>query len=598
MQHTAIILFLAPTDTLKSLTSRQEAYEPILPQMYFFAGEMRMMNFAKIGTLCIIVMAATSCRNPIQSSRLNTLDNVGSDVMTFEACQGMGQIHPKAFIDNEPHLKLALAAVPYKIQKGFFEDLGGRIRITQSDECGSSALRQDDALGCWRRLPDQDQSIEVVIRRSTNAKEQYTLVRTFGFIYGDILLSRIVPKDISAPVQVASRPGGNLANYKTHLAAVFLGELYSSVDGNSRSALTKTLADLGVSSAVLSEKDFEQRLQKFSRLPTNIQDTFASRIFAETFHSQFCLRETAERACKKFPATMRSFKPYADDVANSGENRLLGCAPAETTRASATHLEWHSLNQHRISLRDARGADKGAYAGAKIAQAVAQRSNPSTSDTFSLSSNQSELSLNADIFQQLLGLVTGGLSGGGGSSGGLGGILGQIFGGLGGDGGGGIGGLGDLGGLLGGLGLEGLLNKGGDLGDNDTPDITPQPSVIPSNNTPLPTGGQATAEEQAGIDATNRYRQSKGKSVLQIDQQMIVDCRKQSQMQAQSGGLTHWLHPAGVARAENIAYGSKSGEYTVMEQWVKSPGHHANIMGNHRFIGIGSFGNQWCQRFR
>jgi uncharacterized protein YkwD len=53
-----------------------------------------------------------------------------------------------------------------------------------------------------------------------------------------------------------------------------------------------------------------------------------------------------------------------------------------------------------------------------------------------------------------------------------------------------------------------------------------------------------------------------------------------------------------VARAENIAYGSKSGEYTVMEQWVKSPGHHANIMGNHRFIGIGSFGNQWCQRFR
>lgn len=210
------------------------------------------------------------------------------------------------------------------------------------------------------------------------------------------------------------------------------------------------------------------------------------------------------------------------------------------------------------------------------------------------------MSLNTDIVQQLLGLVTGGLSGGGDAGGGLGGILGQLFGGLG--GGGGIGGLGDLGGLLGNLGLDGLLNNdsdfSGNLDGNDTPDVTPQPIVIPNNNTPLPTGGQATAEEQAGIDATNRYRQSKGKSVLQIDQQMIEDCRKQAQMQAQRGGLTHWLHPAGVARAENIAYGSKSGEYTVMQQWVKSPGHHANIMGNHRFIGIGSYGNQWCQRFR
>ena len=551
-------------------------------------------------------MVATSCRNPIQSSRLNTLDNVGSSGLTFDACQGGGQIHIRASLESEPHLKQALAAVPYKIQKGFFDDLGGRIRITQSDECGGTTSRQDDALGCWRRLPNQEQSIEIIIRRSTKAKEQYTLVRTFGFIYGDILLSRIVPKDISAPVQVASRAGGNLANYKTHLAAVFLGELYSSVDGNSRSTLTKTLADLGVSSEVLSEKDFEQRWQKFSRLPTNIQDTFASRIFGETFHSQFCLRETAERACKKFPVTMRSFKPYADDVANSGENRLLGCATGEPTKASATHLEWYSLNQKRISLRDARGADKGAYAGAKIAEAVAERLTPSKSETFSLSNNQSELSLNADIFQQLLGLVTGGQSGGGDASGGLGGIFGQIFGSLGGDGGGGMGGLGDLGGLLGSLGLGGLLNDGGDNGGdlannldgNDTPDLTPQPSVLPSNNTPLPTGGQATAEEQAGIDATNRYRQSKGKSVLQIDQQMIVDCRKQSQLQAQKGGLTHWLHPAGVARAENIAYGSKSGEYTVMQQWVKSPGHHANIMGNHRFIGIGSFGNQWCQRFR
>ena len=300
--------------------------------------------------------------------------------------------------------------------------------------------------------------------------------------------------------------------------------------------------------------------------------------------------------------TLQSFKPYADDVAGESDTNKIECRPSVAQTASATHLEWHRQNQDKISQRDARGADKGAYVTAKISEAARQRLPVSKADTFDSISSQSTFSLNSDLLQQIMGLLTGGLSGGGGGAGGgLTGFLGQLFGGLGGgDGGGGID---NLGGLLGNLGLSDLMDGGGggsdDLGGNNLPDVNPQPDNISNNNnTPFPSGGNATAEEQAGIDATNRYRQSQGKSVLQIDQQMIEDCRKQAQLQAQKGGLTHWLHPAGVARAENIAYGSKSGEYTVMQQWVKSPGHHANIMGNHRFIAVGNFGNQWCQRFR
>ena len=565
------------SDTLRStVTGRIKMRTSFVPIAFSFMG-----------------LAAISCRNPPQASRLETLDNVGSRSLTFEACQGKGPTHPRAALSGEPHLQQALAAVPYKIQKDFFEDLGGRIRISASDECNANSSRQDDSLGCWRRLPSKDQSMEIVIRRSSKAKEQYALVRTFGFVYGDILLSRVVPNELSEPVQVASRPGGSFAGYKNHLASLFIGELYASSDDKEKKGVRDILSDLGISADITTEKDFEKRWQKFNRLPTDLKDAFSSRIFAEAFHSQFCSKKSAETACRRFPMTLASFKPYADDVADRTGATELGCGSVNSAKVSATHLGWHRLNQGKISQRDVRAADKGSYANAKIAQAVGQRASSTKHSSFSLSNNQPELSLNGDMLQQLMGLVTGGISGDGG---GLGGILGQLFGNLGGDGG--HVGLGNLSGLLASLGLGDILSNVGDMenndGGNNLPDILPNNN----NNDPLPSGGNATAEEQAGMDATNRYRQSKGKSVLQVDQQMVEDCRKQAQLQAQRGGLTHWLHPAGVARAENIAYGSKSGEYTVMQQWVKSPGHHANIMGGHRFIGIGSYGNQWCQRFR
>lgn len=561
-----------------------------------------MITFAKIILIAALMGSVVSCRNPSQESRLQTLDNVGSRTGNFEACAGTGSIHPKASLDDEDHLKRALAAVPFKIQQGFFGDLGGRIRISHSNECMTTSSREDDALSCWRRLKDPHQSIEIIIRRSTKAKEQYALVRSFGFIYGDILISRTAPKDSTSPLMLSARPGGNLSDYKTHLASIFLGELYASVDSKSKAELSKVLSEVGIPESITSEQNFEKRWEKFSKLSYGVQDSFSSRIFAEAFHSQFCTKRSLETACMSYPMTMESFKPYSDDILNAGDSNKFACRSSRNASASATHMGWFTQNQKIIAQRNSRGLDVGSFANNKIALAVGDRGKPQTSKSFRLSSNEASLSLNNNFLQQLMGLLTGGISGGGD---GAGGFIEQIFGNL---SGGGLGDFGNFGGLLSQLGIEDLI------GDNSNPIDSLDNSINNSNSEPqqeningnnkspnnidLPSGGNATAEEKAGIDATNRYRQSKGKSVLQIDQQLIDDCRRQAKLQAERGGLTHWLYPAGIARAENIAYGSRSGDYTVMQQWVKSPGHHANIMGNHRFIGIGNFGNQWCQRFR
>lgn len=554
--------------------------------------------------LAISVIGLSSCRKPPEMSKLKTLENIGLRTPIFEPCTGNHQIHPSASLDQEPHLKAALAAVPFTVQKGFFDDLGGRIRIGKSSDCRPPSSRADDALGCWRRLPDKNQSLELIVVRSDKVKEQYTLVRTFGFIYGDILLNRVVPTNLSDPIKISEGPAGTLADYKSNLASTFLGELMKATTAKDKKEVTQLLSELGIPESTTGELDFQKRWSRFSSLPRQNREAFASRVFAEAFHSQFCTKQSAARACKLFPQTMESFKPYADDVSRDKGMGALTCQANSEPKASASHIEWHSLHSHTLSQRARLSLDRGSYVNSMIAQAANQRV-----EIFSINEEKDSFHLTSDIVNKLMGMLSGGLSSGGS---GLGGILGQLLGSLGGGGGGES--LGDLGSLMGSLGLSDLFSDGGGglkdlLGDNTgpkipTPNPTPSPNILPGNvnppdnSTPLPSGGNASTEEQAAMDATNRYRQSQGKSVLQIDQQMVEDCRKQAQMQAQRGGLQHWLHPAGVARAENIAYGSKSGEYTVMQQWVKSPGHHANIMSNHRFIGVGNFGNQWCQRFR
>jgi uncharacterized protein YkwD len=48
--------------------------------------------------------------------------------------------------------------------------------------------------------------------------------------------------------------------------------------------------------------------------------------------------------------------------------------------------------------------------------------------------------------------------------------------------------------------------------------------------------------------------------------------------------------------AENIAYGYRSVQ-TVMQGWLKSPGHRRNIHGNYQCIGVGLKDSYWCVVF-
>ena len=50
------------------------------------------------------------------------------------------------------------------------------------------------------------------------------------------------------------------------------------------------------------------------------------------------------------------------------------------------------------------------------------------------------------------------------------------------------------------------------------------------------------------------------------------------------------------ASAENIAINGGGGP-VVVRAWYYSPGHHKNLFGNHRRIGIGKAGRYWTQMF-
>lgn len=54
--------------------------------------------------------------------------------------------------------------------------------------------------------------------------------------------------------------------------------------------------------------------------------------------------------------------------------------------------------------------------------------------------------------------------------------------------------------------------------------------------------------------------------------------------------------PVYNALAENIAWGYSSPE-KVMEGWMNSPGHRANILGSYREIGVGYYNDYWVQDF-
>ncbi|HHF7353267.1 TPA: CAP domain-containing protein [Legionella anisa] len=107
-----------------------------------------------------------------------------------------------------------------------------------------------------------------------------------------------------------------------------------------------------------------------------------------------------------------------------------------------------------------------------------------------------------------------------------------------------------------------------------------------------------TAMQNAVLFYINEYRQKHGLSKLTMDNHMVIQARQHSQDMAnhrmpfghQDFGkrvakLRSQIKNTGGA-AENVAYNYKTAQI-VVSQWVKSPGHRRNIVGNYNLTGVG-----------
>jgi len=117
------------------------------------------------------------------------------------------------------------------------------------------------------------------------------------------------------------------------------------------------------------------------------------------------------------------------------------------------------------------------------------------------------------------------------------------------------------------------------------------------------------AEEARAILATNLTRNLLGLPALMIDLRLCAAARDHSQDMERlkffshdspvPGKATPWDRAkrfGTTASAENIAAGYRDGAAAVTG-WFHSPGHHKNMLGNHKRIGVGRSGRYYTQMF-
>lgn len=101
------------------------------------------------------------------------------------------------------------------------------------------------------------------------------------------------------------------------------------------------------------------------------------------------------------------------------------------------------------------------------------------------------------------------------------------------------------------------------------------------------------------LELVNQHRQSIGKQALELDTYITYECRTHSKNMAI--GSVSFGHDGfgdrvdriksqvgGGRTGENVAVGYNSAK-SVMEGWLNSSGHRANIEGNFTTIGIGAY---------
>ncbi len=116
-------------------------------------------------------------------------------------------------------------------------------------------------------------------------------------------------------------------------------------------------------------------------------------------------------------------------------------------------------------------------------------------------------------------------------------------------------------------------------------------------------------QEAAGIEMLNVMRLQLGLGALLIDAKLCDASRDHSQDMRTVGFFAHESPVAGkttpwdrasnfgtTAQAENIYAGSRQGA-SAIEAWWYSPGHHRNMLGTFRRVGMGHSEGHWTQMF-
>jgi hypothetical protein len=116
-------------------------------------------------------------------------------------------------------------------------------------------------------------------------------------------------------------------------------------------------------------------------------------------------------------------------------------------------------------------------------------------------------------------------------------------------------------------------------------------------------------EEREGVRILNEIRVLVGLPVVAIDPKLCNASRDHSKDMVEHGFFAHASPVPGKesfgqraalagtsASAENIAAGQQNGAGAIRAWWY-SPGHHRNMMGGHRRVGLGQHGSHWTQMF-
>jgi uncharacterized YkwD family protein/spore coat assembly protein SafA len=150
---------------------------------------------------------------------------------------------------------------------------------------------------------------------------------------------------------------------------------------------------------------------------------------------------------------------------------------------------------------------------------------------------------------------------------------------------------------------------------NANPNISNPAMIYPNQKIAIPNIDNVKNVEEQVLHLVNEERKKAGLRPLEMDWELSRVARMKSQDMAQKNYFSHQSPTYGSPFAmmkqfgisfkqagENIASGQRTPQ-EVMDSWMKSPGHRANILKpDYTHIGVGyfrggSYGHMWTQMF-